>query len=376
MVSAWHLLTDINPYDGQATTTMTLNDERQAQCRTFLHQRGLDPRSLSPLIQDASFRRYFRLSNTDRPILLMDAPLELEDVGQFAKIARHLTAVGLKAPEIIDFDQEYGLLLLEDFGDDTFTRLIAAGTDDTSLYPLAVDVLIALHSHPDAAAIDLPLYDRNLLIQEALLLTDWYAPVIRNNTTSTEMRRSYISIWQEILDSLPEPAHSLVLRDFHVDNLMRVPPGIGTSGCGLLDFQDAVIGPMAYDLVSLLEDARRDINPNLVVSMIQRYHEAMPLLEIENFRSWYHVLGAQRHCKVAGIFLRLLLRDGKSHYVRHIPRVMHLLEQKFTRPELLPLRQWLDFWIPERNQPLPDFKAGTIRQLIGIDDPESQLPRT
>jgi len=376
MVSAWHLLTDINPYDGQATTTMTLNDERQAQYRTFLHQRGLDPRSLSPLIQDASFRRYFRLSNTDRPILLMDAPLELEDVGQFAKIARHLTAVGLKAPEIIDFDQEYGLLLLEDFGDDTFTRLIAAGTDDTSLYPLAVDVLIALHSHPDAAAIDLPLYDRNLLIQEALLLTDWYAPVIRNNTTSAEMRHSYISIWQEILDSLPEPAHSLVLRDFHVDNLMRVPPGIGTSGCGLLDFQDAVIGPMAYDLVSLLEDARRDINPNLVVSMIQRYHEAMPLLEIENFRSWYHVLGAQRHCKVAGIFLRLLLRDGKSHYVRHIPRVMHLLEQKFNRPELLPLRQWLDFWLPERNQPLPDFKAGAIRQLIGIDDPESQLPRT
>ena len=133
---------------------------------------------------------------------------------------------------------------------------------------------------------------------------------------------------------------------------------------------------MAYDLVSLLEDARRDINPSLVVSMIQRYHEAMPLLEIENFRSWYHVLGAQRHCKVAGIFLRLLLRDGKSHYVRHIPRVMHLLEQKFNRPELLPLRQWLDFWLPERNQPLPDFKAGTIRQLIGIDDPESQLPRT
>ena len=355
---------------------MTVNDKRQAQYRTFLHQHGLDPRSLSPLIQDASFRRYFRLSNTDRPILLMDAPLELEDVGQFAKIARHLTAVGLKAPEIIDFDQEYGLLLLEDFGDDTFTRLIAAGTDDTSLYPLAVDVLIALHSHPDAAAIDLPLYDRDLLIQEALLLTDWYAPVIRNNTTSTEMRHSYISIWQEILDSLPEPAHSLVLRDFHVDNLMRVPPGIGTSGCGLLDFQDAVIGPMAYDLVSLLEDARRDINPNLVVSMIQRYHEAMPLLEIENFRSWYHVLGAQRHCKVAGIFLRLLLRDGKSHYVRHIPRVMHLLEQKFNRPELLPLRQWLDFWLPERNQPLPDFKAGAIRQLIGIDDPESQLPRT
>ena len=376
MVSAWHLLTDINHYDGQATTTMTLNDERQAQCRTFLHQRGLDPRSLSPLIQDASFRRYFRLSNTDRPILLMDAPLELEDVGQFVKIARHLTAVGLKAPEIIDFDQEYGFLLLEDFGDDTFTRLIAAGADDTSLYPLAVDVLIALHSHPDAASIDLPLYNRNLLIQEALLLTDWYAPVIRNNTTSTEMRHSYISIWQEILDSLPEPAHSLVLRDFHVDNLMWVPPGIGTSGCGLLDFQDAVIGPMAYDLVSLLEDARRDINPNLVESMIQRYHEAMPLLEIENFRSWYHVLGAQRHCKVAGIFIRLLLRDGKSHYIRHIPRVMHLLEQKFNMPELLPLRQWLDSWLPERNQPLPDFKAGAIRQLIGIDDPESQLPRT
>ena len=376
MVSAWYLLTDTNPYDGQATTTMTLNDERQAQCRTFLHQRGLDPRSLSPLIQDASFRRYFRLSDTDKPTLLMDAPLELEDVGQFAKIARHLTAIGLKAPEIIDFDQKYGLLLLEDFGDDTFTRLIATGTDDTSLYPLAVDVLIALHSHPDAVAIDLPLYDRHLLIQEALLLTDWYAPVIRNNTTSAEMRHSYISIWQEILDGLPEPAHSLVLRDFHVDNLMWVPPETGISGCGLLDFQDAVIGPMAYDVVSLLEDARRDISPNLVESMIQRYHEGMPLLEIENFRTWYHVLGAQRHCKVAGIFLRLLLRDDKSHYIRHIPRVMHLLEQQLTTPILLPLRQWLDLWLPERNQALPDFETVEIRQLVGVDDPESQPPGT
>ena len=110
--------------------------------------------------------------------------------------------------------------------------------------------------------------------------------------------------------------------------------------------------------------------------MIQRYHEAMPLLEVENFRRWYHVLGAQRHCKVAGIFLRLLLRDGKSDYVRHIPRVIHLLEQKFDVPELLPLRQWLDFWLPERNQSLPNFEAAAIRRLIGIDDPDSQLPRT
>ena len=352
------------------------NDERQTQCRTFLQQRGFNPRSLSPLIQDASFRQYFRLSNTDRPTLLMDAPLEIEDVGQFAKIARHLTSLGLKAPEIIDFDQQSGLLLLEDFGDDTFTSLIAAGTDDTTLYPLAVDVLIALHSHPDAAAIDLPLYDHNLFIQEALLLTDWYAPVIRNITTSAEMRHSYISTWQEILDGLPEPAQSLVLRDFHVDNLMRVPPGIGISGCGLLDFQDAVIGPMAYDLVSLLEDARRDVNSYLIKSMLQRYHEALPLLEIENFRSWYNVLGAQRHCKVAGIFFRLLLRDNKSHYVRHIPRVMQLLENKLKVPELFPLRQWLDSWLPDRSRPLPAFEAAAIRRLIGVDIPELQRPRT
>ena len=133
---------------------------------------------------------------------------------------------------------------------------------------------------------------------------------------------------------------------------------------------------MAYDVVSLLEDARRDISPNLGESMIQRYHEGMPLLEIENFRTWYHVLGAQRHCKVAGIFLRLLLRDDKSHYIRHIPRVMHLLEQQLTTPILLPLRQWLDLWLPERNQALPDFETVEIRQLVGVDDPESQPPGT
>jgi hypothetical protein len=147
-------------------------------------------------------------------------------------------------------------------------------------------------------------------------------------------------------------------------------PGLGdeTSDCGLLDFQDAVIGPVAYDVVSLLEDARRDVTSELKEQMRRRYLEARPLLEIENFDLWYKVLGAQRHCKVAGIFLRLLLRDGKPHYLRHIPRVVALLEDGLNHPTMQPLRQWLNDWLPERLNPFPEFSVERARSLIEIPE--------
>jgi aminoglycoside/choline kinase family phosphotransferase len=304
----------------------------------------------------------------------MDAPAGLEDIGRFATVAQHLLNIGFKAPKIIGMDREDGLLLLEDFGDKTFTRLIADGADDTTLYAMAIDVLIALHNHPRAASIDLPLYDQDKLIEEALLLTDWYAPVVRHRTTNTKMRQSYITVWRDIIDSLPEPPTTLVLRDFHVDNLMCLQPVDGLWSCGLLDFQDAVIGPPPYDVVSLLEDARREIDSALVEAMKRRYLDTMPLLDIENFNIWYKVLGVQRHCKIAGIFLRLLLRDGKPIYVKHIPRVTRLLERGLDTPVLWPLRQWLDYWLPQRNHPFPDVKVHEVRQLIELDDRRPTSP--
>jgi len=346
----------------------TSSQQRQLQRLSFLGRCGLADRALVPLSPDASFRRYFRLAGSGPALLLMDAPPEFEDVATFGRIARHLARLGLTAPQILHMDKDLGFIVLDDFGDWTFTRLIDSGCEETTLYAQAIDVLTTVHDHPDAIDIDLPDYDRKRLIDEALLLPDWYAPVVRDRTTDTDMRHSYHAVWRQILDQLPEPATSLVLRDFHVDNLMRPGSGDETSDCGLLDFQDAVIGPVAYDVVSLLEDARRNVTSELKEQMRRRYLEARPLLEIENFDLWYKVLGAQRHCKVAGIFLRLLLRDGKPHYLRHIPRVVALLEDGLNHPTMQPLRQWLNDWLPERLNPFPEVCVERARSLIEIPE--------
>ena len=340
--------------------------QRRTQCDSFLDRCKLSHRELTPLGTDASFRRYYRLAGPGPALLLMDAPPEFEDVDAFGHVARHLLRLGFRAPQIHHLDRDLGFIVLEDFGDQTFTRLIDSGYDEATLYAQAIDLLIGIHEHPHATEIELPDYDQKRLIDEALLLPDWFAPVARDCVTSTDLRTSYCAVWREILDSLPQPAASLVLRDFHVDNLMRPDLGNQYTDCGLLDFQDAVIGPVAYDVVSLLEDARRDVTTGLQEQMRRRYLEARPLLDIENFDLWYRALGTQRHCKVAGIFVRLFVRDGKPGYLRHIPRVMALLEHGLDAQVMRPLRQWLDEWLPERLNPFPNVNLGQARTLIEI----------
>ena len=368
MVSSDTRFPDLHAQYPDSFPVTASSQQRQIQRLSFLGRCGLKNRALVPLGPDASFRRYFRLAGSGPALLLMDAPPEFEDVDTFGRVARHLARLGLRVPQILHMDKDLGFIVLDDFGDRTFTRLIDSGCDEAALYAQAIDVLITVHDHPDAIDIDLPDYDRKRLIDEALLLPDWYAPLIRDRTTDADMRHSYYAVWRQILDRLPEPATSLVLRDFHVDNLMRPGSGDETSDCGLLDFQDAVIGPVAYDVVSLLEDARRDVTSGLKEQMRRRYLEARPLLEIENFDLWYKVLGAQRHCKVAGIFLRLLLRDGKPHYLRHIPRVVALLEDGLNDPTMQPLRQWLNDWLPERLNPFPEISVERARSLIDIPE--------
>ncbi len=342
--------------------------QRSTQRDSFLDRCNLSHCDPIPLGADASFRRYYRLAGQGPALLLMDAPPEYEDVDAFGRVARHLLRLGFRPPQIHYLDRELGFIVLEDFGDQTFTRLIDSGCDEAMLYTRAIDLLIGIHEHPDAINIELPGYDRTRLIDEALLLPDWFAPVTRDCVTSTDMRASYCVAWREILDNLPQPTTSLVLRDFHVDNLMQPGPDSQDSDCGLLDFQDAVIGPVAYDVVSLLEDARRDVKAALREQMRRRYLEARPLLEIENFDLWYRVLGTQRHCKVAGIFVRLFIRDGKPAYLRHLPRVMALLEQGLDAQVMRPLRQWLDDWLPERLTPFPDVNLDRARSLIDIPE--------
>ena len=314
-----------------------MQDKRQQLISEFLTSCGLENSNVKALAQDASFRRYFRIQAGTQTYILMDAPPEHENIRLFIKVAQHLISLNLRAPSIHSFDTDNGFILLEDFGDNTFTKLLGQNYSEQKLYEIATDCLIELHKHPQATIVDLQPYSNQLLINEALLLTDWYYSNVTGNQIGEPDRTNYIEIWYSIFDNLPKMDTTLVLRDFHVDNLIKLESG----ACGLLDFQDAVIGSPAYDLVSLLEDARRNIPAQLQTQMLNRYFSATNA-DQQSFMRWYRVLGAQRHCKVMGIFTRLSVRDIKHQYLEHLPRVKKLLLSHLDQPDLLPLRNWLE----------------------------------
>lgn len=327
---------------------------RESLIRTFLAHHGWDQGARGRLAGDASFRRYDRLAMNGSRAVLMDAPPPQEDVRPFIRIAEHLLRLGYSAPNLLATDTDSGLLLLEDLGDDTFTRLLAAGDDEEALYSLAIDLLIDLHGRGRAAIPPgLSPYDDQRLLTEALLLTDWYMPETTAGRLSAERRGEYEALWRGLFPTARGVPDTLVLRDFHVDNLMRLAGRSGVAACGLLDFQDAVAGPLTYDLMSLLEDARRDIDPALVARMRNRYLAAFPGLERTAFDASWAVLAAQRHAKVIGIFTRLCRRDGKPIYLQHIPRVWRLLEAALEHPRLAELRAWLDAVLPKDARTVP-----------------------
>jgi aminoglycoside/choline kinase family phosphotransferase len=329
-------------------------DHRDAQRRAFLDREGFAGCAPQPLRQDASFRRYFRITRENTSWLLMDAPPDTEHLEPWLQIGAHLKSLGFRTPEVLAQDVSQGFALIEDFGTDTFTQLLDAGEPPDSLYTPAIDLLISLHSDARSQAIDVPIYDLQTLLREAGLLPEWFLPLRTGHPSSPTSCQLYEQAWIQILSQLPPPAHSLVLRDFHVDNLMRLAADHPLQQIGLLDFQDALIGPLAYDLLSLLEDARRDIPETLRLAMRQRYLDALPWLDQDNFSAWYSVLAAQRHCKVLGIFSRLALRDQKSQYLVHLDRVLGLLNMHRENPLLQPLHTWLEAHLdPVLALPLP-----------------------
>ncbi|MBT5818708.1 MAG: phosphotransferase [Proteobacteria bacterium] len=341
---------------------------RDAQRRAFLSETDFTDSHLVPMQQDASFRRYFRLDDGEHGWLLMDAPPDTENLTAWLDIRSHLADLGLRTPAVLRSDVPHGFALIEDFGDQTFTRLLDGGEAPDELYAQATNLLTHLHRQPNVFLDALKPYDLDALMAEAILLPDWFLPLIFGKPIAAEDRNRYCQIWEKVFASLPTPAISLVLRDFHVDNLIRVPADLPLQAIGLLDFQDALIGPMAYDLMSLLEDARRDLPPGLAEQMQQRYFEAMPLLEMENFKLWYRVLAAQRHCKVAGIFSRLALRDNKSNYLAHVPRVLHLLQTHLDEPLLWPLAEWLRAHGIAGDPPEVPTDYRSIRRALNLSD--------
>jgi aminoglycoside/choline kinase family phosphotransferase len=311
----------------------------------FLAAAGWEGARIVPLAGDASFRRYFRVLAEGRSAVLMDAPPEHEDVGPFLDIAAHLLERGFAAPRAHAVDRARGLLLLEDFGDDRVGPLLKGAPErERAIYEQAVDILVQLAARP--APDGLAPYDDAVMAREASLFCEYYAPALDLAVDEAAFLPAWRRVWSKVIDEGAK-APVLVLRDYHADNLMVLAD---RDVLGLLDFQDALAGHPAYDLVSLLQDARRDVDPALEEAMIARYADAAGIADRDAFRSSYEILGAQRNTKILGIFTRLWKRDGKAHYLPLQPRVWSYLERNLAHPALAPVKAWFDANVPPEKR--------------------------
>ena len=354
--------------------TFAPRSRRLMTIRRFLDESGFADAERRHLQGDASTRTYERLVQGARRAVLMNAPRRpdgpsvhgglpysaiahlAEDVRPFVAMARALRALGLSAPDIYAADLGEGLLVIEDLGGDG----VVAGDPPAPIeerYAAAIDVLATLHRAPApevlpvAPRVDhrLPTYDRDAFLIEVELLVDWYLPR-RGGAIDEAARRQFLSLWRAALTRAATARAHWVLRDFHSPNLLWLGERTGIARIGLLDFQDALIGPPAYDVASLLQDARVDVPETMEFALLGRYAQARqtddPHFDLSGFVALYALMAAQRATKILGIFARLDRRDGKPQYLRHLPRVWRYLRRALAHPTLAPLKAWYDAHVP------------------------------
>jgi N-acetylmuramate 1-kinase len=358
-----------------------MNNDRNHAIDAFLKSAGWADGERHALPGDASTRRYVRLRKNGHGALLMDQPQGAEtppapqgaseetrralgynalarlagpDCARFVAAAAYLRSLGLSAPEIYALDAAQGLVLIEDLGDALYADVLAAGGDAAALYEAAAAVLARLHGAPAPAALapDKPLfaYDAAALIAEADLITEWFFPVALNRAAREDEIAEHRALWRAALKPYLQSPGVFVHRDYHAQNLIWMPQRRGAARVGLIDFQDAVAGSPAYDLISLTEDARRDVPESLAAAATKAYLDAMAAQgaprDAAAFSGEMAVFAAQRNAKIAGIFARLHKRDGKTRYLNYLPRVWRYLTRDLEHPALSALKSWYDRNIP------------------------------
>jgi len=364
---------------------------REDQIQAVLAAAGFAGAVRTPLTGDASTRSYERLHRAGRRAVLMNAPLRAESapcppgadpaararlgynaqarlaagrVDAFLGVANWLRNHDLAAPEIYAAEPDLGLAVIEDFGDGQYWSLLQTETPAPPLYEAAIQALARVHEEPapgrlpaGARAWPLLSYDRLAMQAEVDLLADWFAPAQLQRPIDAAARDAWSSAWEAAFAALEGARPVLALRDFHSPNLMWLPQRHGAQRAGLLDFQDALAGHPAYDLVSLLEDARCTVPAEFADYWFNAYCNEAAVIDREAFAAAFAVLGAQRNAKIIGIFARLKFRDGKPHYVaQHQPRVIGYFRRNLDHPALAPVAAWF-----ARHLPLADWaKAESV----------------
>ncbi|TDK52400.1 aminoglycoside phosphotransferase family protein [Antarcticimicrobium luteum] len=335
---------------------------------SFLARHGHAGQPLEPLAGDASARRYFRLPG--KGLLLMEDRSDPVGFAAYLRLSRHLLALGLSAPRVHGADPSTGLALVEDFGGGTYSTCLAGGADEGALYRLAVSALLHLHHDARAAAVSQPGYDLDTQLAEIDLFSQWFAPAVAGpGFDGGAFAARFRALWRAALAPQAARRDTLILRDFHIDNLMVLADRDGVRRCGLLDYQDGVIGACEYDLVSLLQDARRDLAPGLEAELLSLYMDNAPqhLGAVEEIRARYALLGAQRHTRIAGVFLRLSQRDGKPRYLRFLPRVLRQLETALGAAGLTEITDLL-------SRDLPGWRAEGARIAAQAEQQRNGTP--
>jgi hypothetical protein len=356
------------------------DSDRSGALHALLRRAGWADAERRPLAGDASSRRYERLTRGRDSAVLMDAPAAAEapscppeadaaerrrlgynamarlagpNLAAFAGLARELTARGYSAPEVIAADFAAGYLLLEDLGDALYARILDKGAAAPPLYEAAIDLLGAVRRStvPETVGYDgrswrVQAYDAVALQAEADLLVEWYALHRAGMRLEAAALADWRALWAGAFKALAGEARTLVLRDVHAENLIWLPERDGPARAGLLDFQDALFGHAAYDLVSLLQDARRDVDPGLEAGMMERFFKAGAVEDETAFARAYAILGAQRNAKILGIFVRLAHRDGKERYLGFLPRVARLFLHDLEHPVFADLKAWVSATLP------------------------------
>jgi len=366
MSTALNLQTSINP------TVQEWFDSRKDLRTAFLAKHKLAGISLAPVGEDCAFRRYFRLKDKDHSLILMESmtadsamATPGHNLSDFIRIGSWLRGQGLHTPEIYEVDEKQGYVLMEDFGDLSFRKAMDGTVKREQLYDLGADVLIAL-SKVDASGLRLPNYYDSHVHKGRRRVVDWYMPAVTGRANGDGLAEDYLTVWDSIEKKLPSCPQGFLHIDYHLENLMWLADRQGLQRCGLLDFQGAMTGPVPYDLLNLLEDARMDIPDSIRKSALERFCKGMTADEKKSFLSWYRVLATQFHCRVIGQFVRLAVRDGKTRYLQHLPRLADYIRRGLEDPLLAPLAQWFG----EQNMSFeksPAIDPAALRRLIRSD---------